>query len=101
MAVTLQQIKDEYAKEEWPDNWEAMSRAMDFLVMNEIAKRYAEACCKATLEKAHEEIGKIADQYPYKKRGDRESYSSERCAMQDAFDLAQQRISDPSNIVLL
>lgn len=77
MAVTLESIKDEYAKEEWPDNWEAMSRAMDFLVMNEIAKRYAEACCKATLEKAAENV---------------EMGSFARC---------QSSVLNPSNIVLL
>lgn len=87
MAVTLQQIKDEYAKEEWPDNWEAMSRAMDFPAINEIAKRYAEACCKATLEKAAASIPKGG-----------------RCWHENGdFDTDEisTGISHPSNIVLL
>lgn len=92
MAVTLQQIKDEYAKEEWPDNWEAMSRAMDFPAINEIAKRYAEECCKATLEKARNNI----------KSSVNSSYGSDyRWGYYCAEETIKISLTNPSNIVLL
>lgn len=95
MAVTLEAIKDEYAKELGYKNWadycenvENMSTLPDINEhVTEIAKRYAEACCKATLEKAAASIPKGG-----------------RCWHENGdFDTDEisTGISHPSNIVLL
>lgn len=106
--TVLEQIKDEYAQKEYGyQDW------ADFLADNrdrpksvdnawsEVSRRYATACCKATQTGIVAKIEKVADQYPYKKSGDRESYSERRDAMSDAFDMTLQTAADPDNIVLL
>lgn len=101
--TVLEQIKDEYARERYACSWDyAISLG---LILggdrDEITRRYATACCKATQTGIIAKIEKVADQYPYKKSGDRESYSERRDAMSDAFDMTLQAAADPDNIVLL
>lgn len=81
----LQQIKDGYALELGYKNWvdycenvENMSTLPDINEhVTEIAKRYAEECCKATLEKAVEKLWR------------------------NNFALSTYLVLDTSNIVLL
>lgn len=51
----LQQIKDEYAREMRYADWDSIPDA-DWWnrIINDIAKRYARACCEATLKQAAE-----------------------------------------------
>lgn len=49
---TLQQIKDEYLEKEYGT---VDFSSFDHEDVDEIAKRYARECCKASLEKASEE----------------------------------------------
>lgn len=94
MSDKLQQIKDEYAKEKRYSSWgilnnEGSSFWADTFdtecCVNEIAKRYAEACCKATLEKA-------ANNTYINQTG-------EEIAVFSGFD--KPIILNPSNIVIL
>lgn len=76
---TLQQIKDEYAKEQGYDDWQDkrnfshQSTGSIFTIdIDEIAKQYAQQfiddrqdytmrCCKATLEKAAENYNRVVN----------------------------------------
>lgn len=52
--MTLQEIKDQYAKSLNGMTWDqvTMDRSLFDSAVDEIAKRYALECCKASLEKA-------------------------------------------------
>jgi len=56
--ITLQSIKDEYAREKGYKNWkEVLLYNEESLYLDEIALRYARACCIATQEKISEQFG--------------------------------------------
>jgi hypothetical protein len=52
--MTLQEIKDQYAKSLNGMTWDqvTMDRSLFDSAVDEVAKRYATECCKASLEKA-------------------------------------------------
>lgn len=83
MSNILNEIKKEYAKEKYLENAEAMARALNFPAINEIATRYAVACCKATLERAAENA--ICEP------GENKGYGP----------IDRSSINDPDNIVIL
>lgn len=76
---TLQQIKDDYAKERSYEDWEdVLKHDEGSLYIDEIARRYAIACCKATQKNINE-----------KTRG------------HHTFDELTENILNPDNIVIL
>lgn len=87
---TLQQIKDDYAKERGCKDWWEFARRWDISVpasiYDEIAKRYAAACCKATLEKAAENATVDLPSHRH---------------LHGTKNIYKPSITDPSNIVLL
>lgn len=58
MSKTLSEIKDQYAKEakypDWNSFWRSEGTQGDW---EEVCRRYATACCKATQQKCAEEVG--------------------------------------------
>lgn len=90
--MNMQQIKDEYAKEQKYEDWDSLINDCFYFVaeltdvIDEIAKRYAEACCKATLEKAAENATVDLPSHRH---------------LHGSKNVYKPSITDPSNIVLL
>jgi hypothetical protein len=97
--MTLQDIKDQVAKE-MGFNLNTNVHSIHFSdYTNEIAKRYATECCKATLEKAADKA-KLSDNLdPVKDAG------AARMALalvrQKVLFIDKESITSPENIVLL
>ena len=83
---TLQEIKHDFALEFGLKNWneltEMSSKPMLQNHMNDIARRYARACCEASLKKADENALIYEDEH-------------------GVWQIAKESITSPENIVLL
>jgi hypothetical protein len=98
MSKTLQEIKDQYAKERGYEDWDSvLRRHEESLYMDEIATRYALACCKATQEKCAENATLLHhDGETQEDHSLRKFYAGA-----DYVVVSKASVLNPSNIVLL
>lgn len=88
--MTLQEIKDQVAKELGHSSHWYIFNDESGVAINEIAKRYATECVKASLERAAENVLVDFKLYPDLKTAERSSIAVDKSS-----------ITDPKNIILL